>query len=271
MTAVDLIAIDIDGTLLNPNRQLTPEVKAAIHEAKKAGIRVVLCTGRPSSGVNPFLKELRLEGEGDYAITFNGALVQKADTKEIMAHHTMNHQDYLTLLEEAEAAGIHYHVLDTQNLYTPNRDISKYTVVESYLTDTPLFYRAPEEMDPHAAYSKMMMIDEKDVLDAGIARLPETLWEDYTVLRSMPYFLEFLNKEASKGTALKDLGHLLGIPRDRLMAIGDSGNDTDLIEYAGIGVAMANAVDEVKDIANVFTASNAEDGVAKAIRKYALK
>lgn len=261
----------MDGTLLNPSKQVTPAVKSAIHEAKEAGIRIVLCTGRPFPGVTNYLKELVLENEGDFAITYNGALVQRTDTGDIVANHTMNHQDFLRLYEAAEQANIHIHAIHNEGVFTPNKDISKYSAYESWINDVPLRYRSVEQMDPHVSYSKMMMIDDEEILEAGIKQLPPALWDEYTVLRSEPFFLEFLNKEASKGTALKDLGALLGIPRERLMAIGDSGNDIDLIDYAGIGVAMDNAVDKVKDVADAFTKSNAEDGVAHAIREYALK
>lgn len=270
MTAVDLIAIDMDGTLLNPDKKLTPEVNAAVQEAKQAGIRIVLCTGRPFPGVTDTLHQLSLENEGDFAITYNGALVQKTDTGEVAVNHTMNHEDYVTLQTAAKEAGVHFHAIHNEGVFTPNADISEYSVMEAYINQMPLFYRKPEEMDPHTSYNKMMMIDKVEVLDAGIAKMPQELWDRYTILRSEPFFLEFLNKQASKGTALKDLANVLGIPRERVMAIGDSGNDIDLIDYAGIGVAMENAIDEVKDVADVFTASNAEDGVAKAIRKYAL-
>lgn len=270
MNTVDLIAIDMDGTLLNPEKKVTPAVKGALKEAKQAGIRIVLCTGRPFPGVTDYLKELELEEEGDYAITYNGALVQRTDSGEIVANHTMNHDDFLRLNKAAEQAHIHFHAIHNEGVFTPNKDISKYTAYESWINTVPLRYRSAAEMDPQASYSKMMMIDDEEILEAGIKQLPQSLWEDYTVLRSEPFFLEFLNKDASKGTALKDLGNLLGIPRERLMAIGDSGNDIDLIDYAGIGVAMENAVDKVKDVADAFTKSNSEDGVAHAIREFAL-
>jgi hypothetical protein len=270
MPRVDLIAIDMDGTLLNPDHKVTPAVKEAIQEAKDAGIKIVLCTGRPFPGVTDYLEELDLKQEGDYAITYNGALVQRTDTKEVVANHTMNHHDYLKLQAAAKDAGVHFHAIHNQGIFTPNTDISEYSVVESYINGVPLFYRTPEEMDEHTSYNKMMMIDKEEILDAGIAKLSKSLWDEYTILRSEAFFLEFLNKDASKGTALKDLATILGFPKERVMAIGDSGNDIDLIEYAGIGVAMGNAVDAVKDVADAFTTSNTEDGVAEAIRRFAL-
>ncbi|MFJ1627013.1 sugar-phosphatase [Marinilactibacillus psychrotolerans] len=267
---IELIAIDMDGTLLNPERKVTDEVKAAIHEAKMAGIKIVLCTGRPYPGVLSYLEELDLKNSGDYVITYNGALVQKTDTEEIISHHTMDHKDYLTLESSARETGVHFHAIRNDGIYTPNKDIGKYSVLESFINEVPLFYSAPEDMEKEKGYNKMMMIDDEQLLEAAIAKLPKELWEQYTILRSEPFFLEFLNKKANKGIALEDLANSLDIPRERVMAIGDGGNDVHMIEYAGTGVAMENARDGLKEVADVFTTSNAENGVAKAIRDYAL-
>lgn len=268
--AIDLIAIDMDGTLLNPDKKLTPAVKSAILEAKKAGIKIVLCTGRPFPGVTYYLDELNLRNEGDYVISYNGALVQKSDTGETLVNHTMTYKDYLILRSEAENADVHFHAIHNGGIFTPNKNISEFSVLESYVNGVPLHYRSPEEMDKEASYSKMMMVDTEEKLDAGVAKLPKHLWENYTILRSETVFLEFLNKEASKGNALRDLAHVLGYSRSQLMAIGDSGNDIDLIEYAGTGVAMGNAVDAVKDVADAFTSTNSEDGVAEALKRFVL-
>jgi len=267
---VKLIAIDLDGTLLNSDRKVTQEVNEAIHAAKEAGIRVVLCTGRPFPGVVPLIEELGLDQTDDYVITYNGALVQNTHTQESIIDYTVTHEDYLVLEKAAREAGSHFHAIHNDGIFTPNRDISKYSVHEAFIIGLPLFYRAPEEMDPAVNYNKVMMIDEAEVLEAAVSRLPQEIWDNYTLLRSEPFYLEILNKEASKGKAVKALAEHLGIDQDQVMAIGDSGNDIDLVDFAGLGVAMENATDEVKAVADVVTASNNEHGVALAIHTYAL-
>ncbi|GEK92103.1 sugar-phosphatase [Alkalibacterium kapii] len=267
---IKLIAIDIDGTLLNTDRKVTKEVKEAIHAAKQADIRVVLCTGRPFPGVVSLIEELELNETDDYVISYNGALVQNTHTEEKIIDYTLTHDDYLFLEKTAREAGSHFHAIHNEGVFTPNKDISKYTVREAFIIGLPLFYRTPGEMDPSSSYNKMMMIDEPPVLEAAIARLPESLWENYTLLRSEPYYFEILNKKASKGKAVKALAEHLNIDRKQVMAIGDSGNDIDLVDFAGIGVAMENATDEVKAVADVITASNNNHGVAHAINTYAL-
>ncbi len=135
----------------------------------------------------------------------------------------------------------------------------------------PLKYRTPEEMTPDLNIIKMMMIDEPALLDSVIPQLPAALTEQYNVVKSAPFFLEVLNKKAHKGAAVKKLAEHLGIDQSEVMAIGDNENDLTMVEYAGIGVAMANATENVRNMADVITASNEEDGVAKVINEYVLQ
>ena len=117
---------------------------------------------------------------------------------------------------------------------------------------------------------KIMMIDEPEILGPAMEKLPKEVFEKYTVVRSTPYFLEFLNKEVNKGVGVEMLAKHLGVKQEEIITFGDAGNDLHMIEYAGLGVAMANAFDEVKEAANYITDSNEYDGVAKAIEKFIL-
>ena len=166
--------------------------------------------------------------------------------------------------------GSHFHALDRNTLYTANRDISYYTVHESFVATIPLVFCEAEKMDPSIEFLKVMMIDEPAILDQAIARIPAEVKEKYTVLKSSPYFLEILDKRVNKGTGVKSLAEVLGIKQEEIMAIGDQENDIAMIEYAGVGVAMDNAIPAVKEAANFVTKSNLEDGVAWAIEKYVL-
>uniref|UniRef100_UPI0028AB04A6 HAD-IIB family hydrolase n=1 Tax=Carnobacterium sp. TaxID=48221 RepID=UPI0028AB04A6 len=164
--SIELIAIDLDGTLLTNAKTISPRVKATLAEAKEKGIKVVLCTGRPLPGVKDYLKE------GDYVITYNGALVQKAHDGTAIAHHTMSFDDFLEIEAMSRKVGVHCQTLDKEAIYTANKDISPYTIRESSLVNMPVKYRSVEEMDPAIVISKMMMIDEPAILDRGIAQFP---------------------------------------------------------------------------------------------------
>ena len=269
--SIKLIAIDIDGTLLNDDRKITPAVYQALKAAEAQGVRIVLCTGRPLTGVQDLLTELDLFTDNDFVITYNGSLVQKTKNQEIISEFGLSHEDYLTIEMTARKLGVHLHVETQDTMYTANRDISPYTVYEAFLVNMPLKYRTPEEMSADLNIIKMMMIDEPALLESIIPNLPATLTDQYNVVKSAPFFLEVLNKKAHKGAAVKKLAEHLGIDQSEVMAIGDNENDLTMVEYAGIGVAMGNATENVRNMADIITASNEEDGVAKVINEYVLQ
>ena len=268
--SIKLIAIDIDGTLINNRHQITDEVKQALQKARAQGVKVVLCTGRPLPGVLNYLNELELFSGEDYVISYNGSLVQNTTTKEIISQYGLTLADYNDLEYLSRKIGVHLHATTEDSMYTANRDISPHTVRESYLVNMPIKYRTPEEMHSDLNIIKIMMIDDEEILDAGIKQIPKEYFERYSIVKSSPYFLEILNKNVNKGLALENLANFLNLSADEVMAIGDNENDLPMILYAGIGVAMGNATENVKKHADVITSSNEENGVAQAVQQYVL-
>ncbi|MFC4652393.1 sugar-phosphatase [Lactococcus nasutitermitis] len=266
---IKLVAIDLDGTLLNPERKITPAVKQAVAEAKKKGVKIVICTGRPLMGVKDILEELELTESSDYVITYNGALVQRATGEEFIKE-TLTGDDFLDIDAAARKAGLHIHAHTLDGIYTTNRNIGKYSVHEAYLVQMPLYFRQPEEI-AQLEVVKVMMVDEQEVLDNGIAYLPFEFFENYTMIKSTPFYLEFVNKKASKGNAVKHLAKKLFLDLDEVMAIGDEENDRSMLEVAGNPVVMENGKEELKKIAKYVTKSNDESGVAYAINEWVLK
>ncbi|MBE5254331.1 sugar-phosphatase [Mixta mediterraneensis] len=267
--AIKLIAIDMDGTLLNPQHLITPGVKSAIDRARQKGVSIVLATGRPFVGVQRYLMELDLQA-GQYCISNNGALVQRAEDGECVAEVTLAFEDYLYIEQLARKLGVHFQAFDKSHLYTPNKNISEYTIHEASLTGIPVRYRSVEEMDREMRFPKLMMVDKADLLNAAVKRLPAYAKETYTVLKSAPYYLKILDRRVNKGQGVKMLAEKLGLRPDEVMAIGDQENDLAMIEYASTGVAMGNAIESVKNIAQFVTKTNMEDGVAHAIEELVL-
>ena len=266
--AIKLIAIDIDGTLINSKHEITPYTKDVINHVREKEIKVVLCTGRPFLGAQRYVKELGLDLQEEYLVTYNGALVQNTFTREVIHHFGLTGHDYKRMAKLADGIGTHFHALDFGAMYTSNRDMSRYTGHDSYFTTMPILYRTVEEIEEEQEFTKIMFIDEPDILDAAIAKIPPEYYDEYTIFKSEPFYLEILNRNASKGRAVQRLAKSLNIAQQEVMAIGDHPNDLDMVHYAGIGVAMGNAVDEVKNIAEYITSTNNEDGVARAIEKF---
>ena len=266
---IKLVAVDIDGTLLNSKREITEDVRQAVSAAKAAGIKVVIATGRPIAGVEQLLYDLNLKDAGDLVITFNGGLVQDTATGQDILKEALSYYDYLDIELLSRKIGAHMHAITKTGIYTANRNIGKYTIHEASLVDMPVFYRTPDEMK-NKEIIKIMMIDEPEILDSAIERIPAEYHERFTIVKSTPYYLEIIPKTVSKGQAVLHLAEKLGLAKEETMAIGDEENDRAMLEVVGNPVVMANGNPELKKIAKYITTSNDESGVAYAIRKWVL-
>lgn len=265
-----LVAIDVDGTLFNDRREITQEVNEAIQAAKAKGVNVVICTGRPIGGVRPILEELELADKDEYVITYNGALVQGTNTGEVVSETSLTVSDLKELYQLSLQLGSPMHFFDTERIYTPNKDISHYTVYESFANKVPLSFRAIEEIPEDMLIPKVMFIDEPERLAEIMAAIPASYRKKYTMVQSAPFFLEILHSSVNKGNAVKQLAEKLGMKREEVVCIGDGENDLEMVKYAGCGVAMGNATTSVKEVAEFQTMSNNENGVAYAIEKLIL-
>lgn len=264
-----LIALDMDGTLLNEKKEISKRTKDAIREARNRGVYIVLASGRPLEGLTKSLEELELISDDDYVLSYNGCLVQNTKTRDIISEFTLKGSDLEYLHDLSKNANVNIHSFSKdRGLMTPKH--SKYTQVEADINDIKINVVDHSNIDPEEVIIKIMMIDEPEVLDAGIKKLPSEIYEKYSVAKSTPYFLEFFNTGADKGQALKKLAEHLGIKQEEVIAMGDAMNDYQMIEYAGMGVAMGNATDKIKEISNHITDTNDNDGVAKAIEKFIL-
>lgn len=268
--AIKLITIDIDDTLVNTAKQVTPRVKAALQEATAQGVKVVLTTGRPLPGVQEYLDELVLNHQDDqYAITYNGGVVQTTNGEELGGKE-LAYSDYLRLREVADELGAYLQVETIDAAYTSAKEINYWASRENFLIKMPLIIKPVDEMDPNDHYVKFMFIGDEADIDSWRDALPADVKEAYYIVKSTPQHLEFMHKDATKGSGLLTLAAKLGIDRSETMALGDQQNDVTMIEAAGLGVAMGNAVPEVKAVADVETTTQNADGVGVAVEKWVL-
>ena len=252
------------------NKSISDRTKKAIQEARDKGVTVVLATGRPIEGVSRYLEELDMLTEKDYVLSYNGALVQKTKNKEAINKVALNGADLHYLKNLSDELGVNIHAFwEKKGLITPKS--SKYTEVEAQINNIEIHEMNIDSIADDEVMIKIMMIDEPEILGPAIEKLPKEVYEKYTVVRSTPYFLEFLNKDANKGLGVELLAKHLGIKREEIITLGDAGNDVHMIEYAGLGVAMGNSFDELKKIADYITDTNENDGVAKVIEKFILE
>lgn len=258
---IDLIALDLDGTLLNPDESISAGNRAAISRALKAGIRVVLVTGR---GADTPIRVSRELGLNLPVICCHGALIKDFGANRTLVHVPVPLEHAKAMLEFAERRDVHVAVYAeemfwrVQGSHVYMQDMTGPgwcevpSILEALKTGAPTFIRflgAP-------AVEAM----KREFGDLPLTYLYES-WND---------FIEcvVLNRDANKKNALMRLCADFQVPSDRVLAIGDSRNDVPMLAWAGIGVAMANALPEVRQAVHYVTGANTSDGVAQAIERF---
>ena len=262
-----LIALDMDGTLLNSDKVISQENKDAIAKARAAGVKVVLASGRPLEGMQSKLDELSINGEDDFVLFYNGSMVQNVSTKEIIHSEISNGQAAKEIAVLAERLGGNVHAFSkVHGLITPENN--EYTGIEARINGLEITEFAFSQLEDDHEIIKTMIVAEPTKLTDIISKLPQELKNQFTIVQSAPFFLEFLNPNSNKGVGIEAIAKHLGIMAEEVICMGDAENDHHMLEYAGLGIAMDNAMEETKKLADHITASNDNHGVAVAIEKF---
>ena len=272
---IKMVGIDLDGTLLTTEKKITPYTKSVIKKALAQGVIVLVSTGRPLTAIPK--EALDISGM-KYAVTTNGARVMDIEKNETIYESTLKVEEALQLLEvmceydpilEIFIDGVSYSKKVTQE---KAQEYLKDPHVIDYFMTTRIHVEDLKEMlrDNPASVEKVHGIfrnqEEAQAVYDGLKKIPNIV-----VVSSFGNNWEINKEGTDKGKALLRLGESLGIKREEIMACGDSMNDYEMIKAVGLGVAMANADEEIKMIADYITESNDEDGVAKAIERFALE
>lgn len=267
---IRLIAIDLDGTLLDREKKISSRNRLAIRKAKEQGVKVVICTGRPLKAIESFLVELDLLDEEDYCVTFNGGLVQVTGTGEVLDKTALSLEQVQELAQLATKLALPLDILSEGTaIVLPTSPEHP----SNYLKINPILLREDAQVSSLTEgrlYNKAVSCYDSTYLDRQILEIPVIFQQRYEIFKTRENLLEFMPKGVTKASALEMLGNKLQISAAEMMAIGDEENDASMIAYAGLGVAMENAVTLVKEQANVITDTNEADGVAKVIEKYVL-
>lgn len=259
---IKLIAIDIDGTLITPDKRVTSSVRRALRYAEDRGIMVTLITGRLYPTCKKYSLELDLSGP---CVIYQGAMIIDPKTDQVLHEVRISKDKALKIVRIARERALSLNVyMDQFTFYTekPNQ----YSILDAQLNEVEIQIVDDVEKIIKGDPLKLMFVDEPPV----ISKLEEELSSqdgECVAFSSLPQFLEIVNKRATKADALKWIADRFNIKREEVMAIGDSHNDITMLKWAGIGVAMGNADDKVKEAADFVTLSNTEDGVAHAIEK----
>jgi len=258
---VRLIALDLDGTTLTSEREIHPRNVEAIVQASRAGIVIVLASGRIRPSISPFARRLEL-GQGPL-ICSNGAHIVDSDGSTLAASY-LGAPEQNAILDFALHEGLHINGYTTDRMFYLH-DSRWLELYRTRARTIPVQKVGVEELRTMQLI-KLMVVAEPPIIHE--LALQAHTWLDterVTLTESEPEYLEFLSRAANKGAALQRLAEHLHIDRTGVMAVGDYLNDVEMVAWAGYGVAMGNAVPEVKAVANRVVANNDEGGVADAI------
>ncbi|CAM4415765.1 Cof-type HAD-IIB family hydrolase [Vibrio agarivorans] len=264
-----LIALDLDGTLLSSDKSISVENQQAIAKAREAGVTVVLASGRPIQGMRDKLELLNINSDKDFVLCYNGSMVQNIATGEIIHQQIIDGKAAKKVARLAKEMGVYVHAFSTEHgLITTEHN--PYTDVEANINGLDITEMNFESLSDDHPIIKVMMVADAETLTKTSANIPAELREEFTVVQSAPIFLEFLNPLANKGIGVAAIAEHLGIKQEEVMTMGDAENDHHMLKYAGLGIAMSNAMEETKQIADHITVSNNEHGVAVCIEEFIL-
>ena len=269
---IQLVAIDLDGTLLRDDKSLSQENVDAIKEAIEQGVQVVICTGRTLPSIQYLSKQLP-QGDGDeYLILQNGAVIHQLPDLNIV-HETIltegDRQAIYDIFKEYRSEEVQMVAFDPDKLYLVDDETANPTVVQDAKTlSTDITLAKFEEVLNLETLYKIVVFGGVEFIDDYLEKIPNDLYEQVHIVRSLPVAIEFIPKLANKANGLNALIKQLDIKAENIMTIGDELNDYEMVKMAGLGVAMENGHPEVKRVADELTLTNNENGVAHAIRKF---
>ncbi len=266
--SIKLIALDMDGTLLNSHGKILTSTKEAVKKALDRGIKVVLCSGRPIAGLQHYMDELGIEGSAEYVVTLNGAITRDADD-DIITKDLVPNSLYRKMAAFAIEHKIPFNIVDADSrIITADHNINPIVYLQAYENKATLYVRNPEEIPDDLEIAKGCFVSDSDLLDQWEDKIRKVFGKDLNVVRDDKNFLELLNPRVSKGNGLKELCQNINISPNEVMAVGDERNDISMFAFAGTAVCMDNGSAEAKKHADFITSSNDEDGISKAFNKF---
>lgn len=262
-----LLVLDLDGTLTNDRKEITPRTREALLRAQEQGVRLVLASGRPTYGIVPLARELELARYGGYIMAFNGALITECATGRVLHDQALDASLVAPLHEAAREAGMHILTYQGEAIASTSTT-DEYVLHEAFINRLPVVAYTDFPRQVQHPINKCLIVGHPEPLRLLEQRLAAQLEGRMSVYRSAAFFLECVPLGVDKARSLAGLLLQLGLDRERVIACGDGYNDLSMIQYAGLGVAMANACPEVLEAADHITASNEEDGVAQVVERF---
>lgn len=273
MMTYSLLALDLDGTLTNGQKVITPRTRQALQAAQEQGVRLVLASGRPTRGIAPLADELQIGQYGGYVLSYNGGKIIDWGTQQSLHEQTLTLDLVRRLYAYAQRENLPLITYSATSIITDHAG-NRYLDEEARINKMPI-ERVPDFLAAVEALpflpAKCLMAGDPERIAPLAEEMRQAFAGEMEVFRSAPFFIELPPLGIDKAQSLQRLLAHLHLEADQLMACGDGYNDLSMLRLAGLGVAMGNAEAEVKEIAQYVTLSNEEDGVALAVERFILK
>lgn len=259
-----LIALDLDGTLLTDDKDITTETLTLLKHLRQDGKYIAICTGRSAFSVRPLIQDYRF---ATHCITDNGGTIKDLRTNNLLYTSTMPRSFFDTMKQIMQTHDVHCDVTTGEDVYVEVLTEQMVDLYQTYLVEPKAVGDLRNIPDDPV---KFTIAGEPETLDELVPHLEAQYHDTLNVARSGEYFIDVMRAGTTKGNALKMLVEPLHLQAEDILAIGNYYNDAEMLQYAGLGIAMDNAPDDVKAMADAVTLSNNDDGVRMALEKWLL-
>lgn len=266
-TKYKMIVLDMDDTLLTDNHTISDENKEMIFKAQELGVYVVLASGRPTSAMTAYAKELKMDYYNSFMLSYNGAVITDLKENEVLFEQTLTKEQIHELYDYSKKNKTH--IITYVNEEIVSETDSDFIEIEKHITGM-VHNKVTSFKDAVQSNAvKCILLEEPSYLKTVEDDLKQAM-PHLSVSMSKPFFLEVAQQGIDKAFSLKKLAKKLDIHQSEIIAVGNAGNDLTMIEYAGLGVWVDNVAPELRDKGDVIVASNNDHGVAEVIRRYIL-
>lgn len=265
--AYEVLVLDVDGTLVNSKKEITKATKEAVIQCQQNGIKVVIASGRCTEGIRDQAEELELQNYGGYILSYNGGKITNFATGEVVYDITlpsgMIHELYDYAMEKHTGLLSYYH-----GSIVADRADDPYILMDAKACDIPIYVPEDFHKDVHFEVNKCILTGEPELLRKLEPEAAEKYEGVLSVYRSEEFYLEMMPLGVDKAYGISKLLGRLGFSRNQMVCCGDGFNDLSMIEYAGLGVAMGNAHEDIRAKADYVAPTCDEDGVVDVIQRF---
>jgi len=276
--AIRVIIMDIDGTLVNSERKLSDKNRDALLKAQECGAILVLASGRPTVGLLDLARQLEMDKHHGLLVSYNGSRVVDCETMEVLFDRPMTIEEGKAVLEHIKKFDRVRPIVDkgeymvVTDVYDSDIDFNgkRFNVIAYEARGNHYKLYEVDDMVTFADFpiNKILTFSDPEYLQTHYVAMMEPFKDCLSCMFTSPFYFEYTAKGIDKAKALEEVLLPMGYKIEEMIAFGDGHNDESMVRFAGIGIAMENAVQELKDMANDVTLSNDEDGVAHSLYKY---